>query len=677
MSSRVGFALAALLLLIAAVLRFWDLSTLPSGLYDEEIRDIRIVESVRAGRVEVFYNMALMGESGGREGLYHTFLAATSFFTGGGLIGYRILSVFISLMTLALVYAVAMRLYSPLAGVAAMALLAVNMWPILLAREIGRETFLPLLVAAVLLALTKALPIYSTSREPGTIPYAALGLLLGLGFYIHPTNFLITLTSMIFIVYMVLSPRRLTRRTLSYLSFAILVLMIIVMPYLISSIRLPDLDGAGRVFGNYTIAQRPPLQAIISGINGLFFVGDDNPALNLPGRPLIDLVSGLFVLVGFIMTARNWRLPRFALVLITLLVLLPVALLNIESPNFNAFAPILPLIALLFGIGVESLYRSLSVRTRGFMRVGLVLLVLFNIVWTVNDLFLRWPTLPDVQTAYHTRAGQLAHHLDLTAQDIPTVICTPIFSPGAPANDISNINLVALMMHRKNAPFRYADCGTGMIFTEGGARQQVILPDEGMLGSIHPYLRDWLMQGQIPVNESPILDDAVITMDVSQPLAAKIGLFTTTAPVDFAPEAPAGIARIDPPVAFGGNLTFLGYEAQSEGTYQPGNIVTTITYWRVDGELPSDVRLFTHILSDPVNIVAQRDTISVSPAQLRNRDIFVQITFVPLRSSTPSGDYQVSIGAYQDSDKRRLDVLNEGIPQGTRLFLSNYAIKVT
>jgi hypothetical protein len=92
--------------------------------------------------------------------------------------------------------------------------------------------------------------------------------------------------------------------------------------------------------------------------------------------------------------------------------------------------------------------------------------------------------------------------------------------------------------------------------------------------------------------------------------------------------------------------------------------------------LPADVRLFTHILSDPVNIVSQRDTISVSPPQLRPRDIFVQITFVPLRTSTPSGTYQVSIGAYQEGDQRRLDVLHQGVSQGTRLFLSNFVIQV-
>lgn len=676
MSSRVGFALAALLLLIAAGFRIWNLSTLPSGLHDEEIRDIRIVESVRAGRVEVFYNLASLDGSGGREGLYHTILATTTFFTGGGLIGYRILSVFVSLLTLALVYAVGMRLFSPLAGVAALALLAVDMWPVLLAREIGRETFLPLLVAAVLLALTKALPVYTPPREPGTIPYAALGLLLGLGFYIHPTNFLITLMSMIFIVYMVLSRYRLTRRTLSYTSFAILVLMIVVMPYLISSIRLSDLDGAGRVFNGYTIAQRPPLQAIVSGINGLFFIGDTNPTRNLPGRPLVDLASGLFILVGLIMILRNWRIPRFALLLISLVALLPVALFNVDSPDFNAFAPILPLLALCFGLGVETLYRSLSTQARGVMRVGLVALVILNVVWTANDLFVRWPSLPEVQTAYHTRAGRLAHYLDLTAQDIPTVICTPSLT-AQPARQLNTLNLVALMMHRKNAPFRYADCGTGMVFTEGGARQQIVLPEEGMLENMHPYLRNWITVGQSRVPGSPLTPDGIVMIDVAEPLGDRIGLFKTTAPVAFAPEAPGGSAVVFPAVAFGGNLTFLGYEIVEDGAYEPGSIVTTITYWRVDGVIPADVRLFTHILSDPVNIASQRDTISVSPPQLRPRDIFVQITFVPLRASTPSGDYQVSIGAYQDSDKNRLVVLDNGQPRGTRLFLSNQVVRVS
>lgn len=677
MSSRTGFALAVGLLLIAAVFRFWSLATLPPGLTDNEVIDIRIAESVRAGRIEVFYDLNPLGAEGGREGLYHVLLAALTMFTGTGLIGYRVLSIFIALPTLALVYAVGMRLYGPAAGVLALALLAVGMWPVLLGRIIGPETMLPLLVAATMLALIKALPVYqrASKRAPSTLTYGGLGVLLGLSFYIHPASFLITLFAMLFIAAMVISPARLSRRTISYISFAILLLIILVIPYLLSSIRLPGLDGANRVFGDYRTGLLSPFQAIWNSILGVFFIGDASPAANLPARPLFDLVSGVLIVVGLVTTLRFWKRPRYLLLLLALVILGPLAALNLTSPDFTRFAVLMPVLALFFGLGATTLYRSFAPAPRRLLAVGLLALFVFNVVWAGRDLFTQWPALPAVHSVYHTRLSQLARHIDLSANTLPTIICTRSVFASPARRELSDTQLMLLMMHRRNAPTRFADCGTGLVFAKGGEQQQVILTHPDTMENIHPYLRAWLEQGTMA--ESDVLPaDSVILLDVTRELAARIGLFTTTAPVMYAPETEGGAEEVLPPVRFGGNLALLGYEPSTRTTYAPGSIVTVITYWRVDGLPPPDMRLFTHILSDPANIVAQTDTRSVLPSQLQNRDVFIQITFVPLPLSIPPGTYTVSVGAYQDRDRMRLNALYEDQPRGTRLFLEDYTVVV-
>src|SRR5262249_4467452 len=138
-------------------------------------------------------------------------------------------------------------------------------------------------------------------------------------------------------------------------------------------------------------------------------------AVNLPGRPLIDLVSGLLVIVGLLVCLRFWKQSRCALLLIALIFIAPIALHAPNSPNFLAFAPLLPLVALLFGVGVEVVLGSLPRASRLVAAVGLVGLLVFNVVWTVRDLFGNWASLPDVQMAYNAPLGQLAHYLDLTA----------------------------------------------------------------------------------------------------------------------------------------------------------------------------------------------------------------------------------------------------------------------
>lgn len=664
MSSRFGYTLAVIVLLIAAALRFWSLTELPPGLNNAEITDLRIMQTVLSGRIEVFYSIG--GE--GREGLYHVIAAGGTLFFGDAPFSFRVISVFAGLITLALVYALTTRLFGPLAGVAAAALLTTSFWPVLLSRSIARETFVPLLVAAVLFALARALRVYGRRGvEPNTTPFAALGALLGLGFYLHPHNFMLALLSMVFIAYMVITRQSsMTRRTLSYTNFAILVLIIIAMPYVISSIRLPQLGGAGRVIGDY---EGGIIRSTAAGLTSLLINGDLNPLHNLPGRPMFDLVSVLFLLLGVITALRYWKQPRFALALFALAMLLPPAVLTAGTPDFQKFSVLLPVLAVFFGLGVNTLYNSLPRQSRPFAALGLLALFGFNLVWMGSDLFVQWQAREDVQTAYHARQNAIALYLDRTAASIPTMMC----SPNLPSNRLSSADLILLMTTRDDQIVR-TDCGSGLVLLNGGEGQQVILPDANSLQTAHPYIRGWLEMGEM-ISADELPENAVIQLRVADALADRIGLFTSTAPVRFPPEAGGSSDPLFPPIPFGGNITFLGYEPLEASTIVPGGFVTSITYWRVDGVVPPDVQFFTHLLSDPALIVAQTDTISVEiPAQLQPRDILVQVTFIPLPRTLPNGSYTLSIGAYQDADGARMPVLDSGQPRGNRLFINTLIV---
>jgi hypothetical protein len=673
LSSRVGYALAVMLLLLAAGLRMWELSTMPAGLSAEDITDVRITETVRQGGIEVFYDLG----NEGREGLYHAVLAAVTGFVGNGLLGYHMLSLWVSLLALALVYVLAMRLYGPLAGVSALALLVVNMQFILAGRQVGREIILPALVAAVMLALARTLEVYRKSRLPITTAFAGLGLLLGIGFYFHPAHYLIFVFAVIFIIYRLASPPPLSPQTTSFLRFGVLVMIIVATPYLISSIRLPQLSGIARLWGDYDITQTSPIQAFADGLAGIFLVGDKSPILNLPGRPLIDLFSGMLLLVGFLTAARGWRQSRYALPLIAAVILSPIVFLSPRSPDFQQYLVAMPVLALFFGLGVSTLYRTIvSPIGKRLAWVGLLALMGFNLYWLIPDLFQRWTAQPEVYIAFHSRLGQIAHYLDRTAATTPTLICDSRPTNRIGNDQLTDADLILLMMNRKEVTPRYADCGSGFVFMNGGEGQQVVLPEITSLDNLHPYLRGWVDQGQI-VDEPGVPPNSIVNLNVMQTLADTIGRFTTTAPAGYAPEAPGTSPLAVPPVRFGGNITFLGYDLKPTTDYTPGGIVTSITYWRVDGVIPPDLRLFTHVLSDPSAIAAQNDTISVDVSQLQDRDVFIQITFVPLPFTIPEGTYSISIGAYRADNSVRMGVLDNGQPRGTRLFLGQINVRRT
>jgi hypothetical protein len=668
--SRIAFWLAVAILLASAFLRLTALHALPPGFNERELTTLRLVETARQGRIEVFYDLG--GDEGGREGLFAQAQAGLTSFIGVGLFPNRMLPLFLGLIAVAATYALGRTLYGPPAGLAAMGLMAANMLAILLSRSTVPQAATPAYVALVLLLLARAFPIHGRPprHDPGTLTFASLGILLGLGFYVSPAAFSVVLVAVLFIAYMVLTRQPLTRRMFSYTWFALVLLIVVATPYLIASLQNPEISGANRVLDGGTVS----LDSILRGIGGVLFEGDQNAAWNYPGRPLIDLISGVLLIIGIAVALRNFRKPRFALLLLALALLLPQALFRHDSPNFLYFASLLPIIAAFVGLGVVVFYRNMKTEPARLAFIGaLGVLVLFNIGWTSRDLYTRWPELPAMQDAYYSRIGSLARYLDQTASTIPTVLCTSDLTPEGPG--LADWQILATMMHRQNAPIRLVDCGVGLVLAEGGSRQQVIFLQEDGLANVNPYVQRWLDYGVV-LNNPNLPPDSVLVMEVSEPLANTVGVFTTAAPVAYPPESPGGWQVTAPPVRFGGNIAFLGYVQTFGSTFRPGDLISIPEYWRVDGEMPPALTLFTHLQADMGALpVAQNDSISVRPETLLPRDVFIQVTYIELPWTLPNGEYYVSIGGYDQATGDRLPVYDRAFIRSTRLVIGELAVQ--
>lgn len=668
--SRVAFWLAVLILIVGAFLRLSGSYLLPPGLNDHEITTLRVAETARQGRIEVFYDLG--PEQGSIEGLFGQMQAAITSFIGFGMFTNRMLPLFSGMIALAAVYALGRTLYGPPAGLGAMALMAVSMLPIILSRTSVAQSVTPAYAALVLLLLARAFPIHGRlpQHEPGTLTFAALGVLLGAGFYLTPAAFFIVLVAVIFIAYMVLTRQPLTRRMFSYTWFALVLLIVVATPYLIASLQNPALSGAPRAFEAGAIT----LTNLVRGIGGLGFEGDSNPAWNYPGRPMFDLVSGVFMVIGVAVAVRNFRKPCFALALLALVLLLPQALLRENSPNFLYYAALLPALVLFMGLGVVTFYRSMHTNPARIVVIfGLALLAIFNVVWTSRDLFERWPALPEMQTAYHARIGALSRYLDQTALSVPSVVCSSNLRPGS--TTLADWQLLAMMMHVQNAPLRLVDCGIGLVMTDGGARQQVVFLSDDGLANANPFARSWLDYGTV-LNRPDLPPGSVLTMAVTATLADTIGVFTTSAPVAYPPESPGGWQVAAPPVRFGGNLAFLGYVQTFGSTYRPGDLLYVPEYWRVDGPVPPALALFTHLQADMgARPVAQNDTTSVRAETLLPRDVFLQVTYIELPWTLPGGEYFMSIGGYDGATGDRLPVYDRLFVRSTRLVIGQIAVQ--
>ena len=226
------------------------------------------------------------------------------------------------------------------------------------------------------------------------------------------------------------------------------------------------------------------------------------------------------------------------------------------------------------------------------------------------------------------------------------------------------------MLNNRSALLRYLDCSTSMVFPRGGETAQVIIPNAQMYSVTSPAVLQWLDLGESDPR-------GVVTINVVQPLADRTGLFTTTAPASLDPGSAPGSDPILPPIRLENNLTFLGYETLID-RIQPGGILPVVTYWRVDGVLPADMVLFSHLYDDiGAAPFANQDSISIVPAQMAERDVFVQVHFINIPGTLPERTYTIAVGAYRTQSSERLHILPEpgGIPIGSRLIL--YDVEVT
>lgn len=659
------------LILLGAGLRIWQLSTLPPGFNDAELASLSITEDVRVGQIVVFSATP----DSGQATFFQVMQALITSITGDGLLTLRMISIWGGLLTLATVYALARRLYSERAALFSLALMAVGFWPILLSRLSLREALLPLFVSSVLLALTNGFHIRRTVSPdpPTTTAFAALGILIAVGLYDHWYGLLLVASVTIIVAYLYTTRQQISRRAAGASAFAILLSLIVTIPYTVTTFRYPSISG----FAALRRAMMPGniLESFFNGIAGFFLRGDLNPAFNIPGRPLLDPITGLLFVAGLVIALRNWRRPSTMIPAIAALIGLIPILLSTESSSFLSYAAILPLIYLVAASAADDLLLRASPQGPALNRAAPLLmaaLVIGNLLWTGNDLFNRWPARDDVKEAFHANQGLLANYLERTASEIPTVVCSPYMVDTD--ERIGDPRMLDLMTQRDKLVLRYVDCANGLILAEGGAEQQIAFTDPGAYARVYDGLRQWLDNGEsIAIEGLP--ENSVLKLSVQAQLEDTVGRMMTTAPTGWAPESPGGAGSVALPVRFGDNLTFLGYDPIEDTTYAPGDVVPLLTYWRVDGPIPPDVIIFTHLLSDPAAIVAQSSALNVWMPTLRNRDVFIQVSYVVLPESIPAGSYDFSIGAYHSDTSERLPVLDGEQMRGDRLFL--YQITVS
>lgn len=655
------------LLLVAAFFRLWQLGTVPPGMHAEEIINAQLSEHMQQGDIAVIYDDVRPA----REGLYYALLAISSALVGRGLILWRLPSVWLTMLALAVTLRLMRQLFGVRVALMVTGLMAVSFWSVWMGRTVQHVALMPLATVLVIYTLTRAYQAHEAAQAG--LWFTIGGLALGIAQYVHVTAWTLIVLSMAFVAYRAVVDRHDVQRHRGNIIYAFLLMAVICLPLVIFLGRHPGVREPVPIAAQPRLLTEIP-ERLVTSLAALALRGDMLPWHNLPGRPVLGPFLALLMTLGIGVALARWRQAPYGLAILWLAIgLLPTAFLP-QQPDFEYMAVILPVVFVFPAISLRAIFQLMRERLKAraaffataAVSVAVGILIAGNAAWSYRDYFLVWPTLGDVRLNYQADLGLIAHYLDTSTDLTPVSICsTPVDRSSNPFA-LTNAELLGYLMHRQEMPIRYFDCTQSLVLANGGESQRLIFPRGHYYDHLPGPLLIWMRYAR-DERVPGIRPDVVMRLDASREIADYAGAFITTALTAWPPEAnDPQLATL--PVPFGYNITFLGYEIRDD-TIRATDWVELTTYWRLDGPPPSELTLFAHMLGSPVVILAQDDELGVQIATLHPRDIFVQYSMIQTPEGTTPGPYTLSVGLYFPDNGQRLPVLENGTIKADRLFL--------
>ncbi|MBE7473787.1 MAG: glycosyltransferase family 39 protein [Anaerolineales bacterium] len=455
--------LPIVILLLAFFLRVVAIDRIPPGLsHDEAYNGVTAMQALDGQRL-IFFEI-----NKGIEPLI-IYLEALAFYAFGiGPVPMRLVNVICGLLTVALVYPLAKRLFNRRVALLAMTGLAVSFWAIFTSRLALRAVILPPLLMLTLYFLWRGLVSSQKSvassqkllsnlqpsnlkpsifHLPSSIFFALSGLAAGATMYTYLSSRFVPLLLLAVFAYQLLR-RQVTRGhwlglLLLFLLWAILFAPLAVyfwqhaasfterssqvstLPYALNGDFGPLLRHTGRTLGMFT------------------FHGDETDRYNLDGRPVFDWLNGLLFYLGLGLTLLRLRQPvnlagPAALLLLWFFFMLLPGFITDDSPHFLRTIGAMPVAYLFWAIGldwvgqrVEEAKRRRGEDARSRLTPHASRLTLYPLRFILHpssfilllllhsgyDYFIRWANAAEARTIYGADIAEVARYVNATRDE--------------------------------------------------------------------------------------------------------------------------------------------------------------------------------------------------------------------------------------------------------------------
>lgn len=648
--------------------RFWEL---PPGLApDEAFNGLDVRHVLQGNYLPIFFS-----QNGGREPLFLYLQTLAVAVLGQAPWVLRLGSVFIGILTVAILARVGRELFprekNRYVSVLAAAALAVMYWHVNFSR-LGLRTILlvPISVLVILFYWRGLMQAANVSAGWRDFIYAGIALGVCEYTYLSARLFPFVLIAFTLVLSLVGKFQAGTERAIdvrrAWLGLGIVLGSgaLLSAPLLVDFYFHPD-DFWGRASTISLTTDDTPLATVkamganVVAVLGSFFLhGDLNPRHNLPGRPALDPLLAIGLLVGLVEGMWLFRKrPMYALLFIWAFVMLLPSILSNEAPHFLRMLGALPPILLLAANGLQWIWQRVVPRAPVGALVLIVLLV--GGAGTFHDYFQIWGTSPSTATAFDVESVGLANAIRSESETADVLV--PLRLYGRPTLEFALGNNFS---KQETFSTNFASNKPLKIVSAGGIadREWVILHrDANSQGVVlFPHLIADVAKRQVGDAES-----------ITDARGKKIG---TVVSLD-----PKARELIHPPTSshpadanFGNVFRLVGFEVAPTQA-KPDQTVELALYWQPTRDVERDYRFFVHLLDANSSVQAQWDSEPAfgyyTTGLWQGAVIVTDLYPLHIPADAPLGEYVFEIG-WTTFAGDRLPLLDlNGIPADDKLIL--------
>lgn len=316
--------LFSFIFVLAIFLRLYKIDAIPPGLHGDEAQSG--IEAVRIlnGTPYTPYSPEVYGQT-----TLYFYLVSTVFkFFGASATSIRLTSALLGILTIPLFYLFIRYFFNQQTALFSTFLLAISRWHIHLSRLGLMSITTTLFQAGVFLFLLKGL------RTKKISDFILAGVFLALGLNSYMAFRFLPLIFLIFLFFLLSTNQLSLQKSIWGLFIFCITTLTLVLPLMIYAFTNWDIF-MGRMQSIYIFNNHPfgELSSIIfnnfKGALLMFnFRSSTWPHKNLPGAPLLDVITGIVFLLGLCQVLINFKKPIYFLLLINLLTMLSISVFS-------------------------------------------------------------------------------------------------------------------------------------------------------------------------------------------------------------------------------------------------------------------------------------------------------------------------------------------------------------